>query len=575
MDTTKYKSYLTKFSTEQLKDILGRNLVDMLIEWTPGNEPLFTKAKLADMIITIYGFSILADKGFRGAFLQKFTEREVLSFREVLPRKYRDSTDLHEIIDTVAKVSWRKNDVTIHLLKIINIEDDIFPDTTTDEVAIQMLNAPDRFYELLDYQFVIKQKALNFLTAGVELNKMLIHMPTGTGKTKTAMHTIIHHYNFNLRKDGLIIWMAHTTELLHQAYETFISAWKHIGNGDVTVYKLWGSFNIDVPDEPFNGFLFCGFQKLMSVARSNPNLFSKLVCDCTLIVIDEAHKASAPETKSVIDGIMTKKSGMRDRALIGLTATPGRKIDDNTEINRLITMFDNKAITIDTEILNMVNLTKFKAQNTEPERDIIRYFQDREILARITRERLTYPNGLSETELQTIRIKATSNGYDDFTNEFLETIGRNKGRNMAILNKLIRLDQDKIPTIVFACSVEHGKLLSTALTLEGISNACVFGDMNSISRAQAIGRFKDRTDELNVLINYEVLTTGFDATNIKCVFITRPTQSVVLYSQMIGRGLRGVKMGGNAECLLVDIEDNLNKYNESMAFSYFDSYWNN
>jgi len=146
---------------------------------------------------------------------------------------------------------------------------------------------------------------------------------------------------------------------------------------------------------------------------------------------------------------------------------------------------------------------------------------------------------------------------------------------MAILNKLIRLDQDKIPTIVFACSVEHGKLLSTALTLEGISNACVFGDMNSISRAQAIGRFKDRTDELNVLINYEVLTTGFDATNIKCVFITRPTQSVVLYSQMIGRGLRGVKMGGNAECLLVDIEDNLNKYNESMAFSYFDSYWNN
>jgi superfamily II DNA or RNA helicase len=369
--------------------------------------------------------------------------------------------------------------------------------------------------------------------------------------------------------------MAHTSELLYQAYDTFTSVWPHIGNGDVNAYKLWGNFNIDITDEPLNGFVFCGFQKLMAVVKSNPALFDKLIADCSLIVVDEAHKASAPETKGIIDRIMTKKDGMRDRALIGLTATPGRPVNDDAAINRLITMFDNKPITIDTELLNSVNMTKFKAQNTEPERDIIKYFQDRSILAKITRYRLTYPNGLAEAELRLLKVKATANGYDDFTKEFLETIGRNKGRNVAILSKLMELNRDKIPTIVFACSVEHGKLLSTALTLEGIENACVFGDMNAINRAQAIRRFKDRSDSLNVLINYEVLTTGFDATNIKCVCITRPTQSVVLYSQMIGRGLRGLKMGGNAECLLVDIEDNLKKYNESMAFSYFDSYWNN
>jgi len=43
---------------------------------------------------------------------------------------------------------------------------------------------------------------------------------------------------------------------------------------------------------------------------------------------------------------------------------------------------------------------------------------------------------------------------------------------------------------------------------------------------------------------------------------------------MLGRGLRGPMMGGNEECLLVDIEDNLGKYDADMAFEHFDSYWN-
>ena len=123
-------------------------------------------------------------------------------------------------------------------------------------------------------------------------------------------------------------------------------------------------------------------------------------------------------------------------------------------------------------------------------------------------------------------------------------------------------------------SVEHGKMLSAALTMQGIKNGHVFGDMDPVERRTIISRFKDEQDDLNILINYEVLTTGFDATNIECVFIARPTQSVVLYSQMLGRGLRGPQMGGKATCLLIDVKDNLKQYDENMAFSHFDSYWN-
>ena len=219
-------------------------------------------------------------------------------------------------------------------------------------------------------------------------------------------------------------------------------------------------------------------------------------------------------------------------------------------------------------------MSKTEADNTNPEKDIIKYFQQRGILAKIKREKLEY-GGLQDSEIAALRIHMTANGYRDFTEDFLKTVARNKKRNTQIVNKLIDLNNAHIPTIVFACSVEHGRMLSAALTMQGIKNGHVFGNMDSMERSNIIAKFKNIEEDLNILINYEVLTTGFDATNIGCVFITRPTNSVVLYSQMLGRGLRGIQMGGNENCILIDIEDNLSKYtNESEAFNYFNNYWN-
>ena len=141
------------------------------------------------------------------------------------------------------------------------------------------------------------------------------------------------------------------------------------------------------------------------------------------------------------------------------------------------------------------------------------------------------------------------------------------------MEKLRTLYNEKVPTIVFACSVPHAKMLSAMLTLEGIDNSLVISEMGPVERKKAIDAFKDRNNSTNIIINYEVLTTGFDSKNIRCVFITRPTHSVVLYSQMLGRGLRGPMMGGNEECLLVDIEDNLQAFDNESAFSHFNDYW--
>lgn len=574
MDHKQLKQYMMKFSTEELKRFLGTDLVESLLEWNTGNEAFASKKRLTEMILSIYGLSILKDKSFRNRLLKSFSEEDILSFRAYLPSKYTTCEDLGVIIEATSSVSWKESEINKQLLNLLAyLPEEVFEKKNATGAAEEVIVSNDKFYELLDYQYIIRQKALNVLSSEYGLRRFLIHMPTGTGKTKTATHIICHHYNYNLHKKGLILWVAHTTELLEQAYKTFCGVWRNIGNGSITTYKLWGDYDVEVPDGGFNGFMVCGIQKLQAIQTSNEALFKEIVRDTRLLVYDEAHKASATETRNTIEKIMSRAGGLEDRALMGLSATPGRTTAQSFDNELLVSMFGNKIIGIDTKLMNEVNMSAQEAANTTAEPDVIRYFQNRGVLSKVVKEELVYPESLTDEEINKIRVVASNHGYDDFSKNALEMIGKNKSRNLRILQKLRELNNQGKPTIVFACSVKHAQLLSAMLTLEEIPNAVVIGDMPSNERAVAIERFKDTSDKLNILINYEVLTTGFDATNIECVFIARPTQSVVLYSQMLGRGLRGPQMGGNSTCLLVDVKDNLKQYNENMAFSHFNNYW--
>ena len=93
-----------------------------------------------------------------------------------------------------------------------------------------------------------------------------------------------------------------------------------------------------------------------------------------------------------------------------------------------------------------------------------------------------------------------------------------------------------------------------------------------IERREKIQGFLD--NKIKVITNFNVLTTGFDAPNIEVIVIARPTFSVVLYSQMIGRGLRGPKVGGTKSVTLVNVADNFENlpdvYN---AFTFFNNFY--
>ena len=574
---SKYIDYMLKFSQSDLRRYLGQDMVDLLIEWLPNGDTLLTKQRMVSMIDSLYGTSILKQKQFRKDLLQCMRTTEILKIRDAcLSGSEKMEKDPLLIIDIVVNKPWNRNVVSTYLLKMWDIPDSVFDKEKDDTVIENVISAPEeQFYELLDYQYYIKQRVLNNLNSGHVLERMLVHMPTGTGKTKTSMHIITNYINFTLEKNGVVIWIAHTIELLQQAYDTFVSVWTHLGDGKINVYKLWGNKNISNTDTPLSGIVFCGLSKLMSIVTSNSSLYERLKKDCRLVVFDEAHKAAAKQTQRVIEGLMRMPQGYENRALLGLTATPGRTTEDSYDNNLLTNMFGNKLIYIDADILNQINYGKLKALNIVAETNIIRYFQDRHILAKMIPRRLTYHKDFSEQELEILNGALRDLGYNDkeYTADQLKVLAGNKERNLEIMRQLRQLQLDKKPTIVFACSVEHAKMLSAMLTLEGIPNSLVLGEMDLMDRKHAIEAFKMKGSGVDIIINYEVLTTGFDSKNIKCVFITRPTKSVVLYSQMLGRGLRGPLMGGNEECILLDIDDNLQVFNNETAFSYFNDYW--
>ena len=156
----------------------------------------------------------------------------------------------------------------------------------------------------------------------------------------------------------------------------------------------------------------------------------------------------------------------------------------------------------------------------------------------------------------------------------LEKIGTNSIRNAEILLRLKEVVQSrKAESIIFfAASVTHSMLISSMLNFLGIPAQHIDGTTPAKRRSDAINLF--RRKEIRVLCNYEVLATGFDAPKIDCVFIARPTASVVLYSQMIGRGLRGPAIGGTENCLIVNVKDNFTNLPQiEKMYEVFEDYW--
>jgi superfamily II DNA or RNA helicase len=411
----------------------------------------------------------------------------------------------------------------------------------SDENPIPLIARPLK--NLIDYQTQVYMDSMEKLQ--IPRSRFIIQMPTGSGKTRTSME-IISTYLKNADEGAVVIWLAHSSELCEQAYQCFIEVWQYLSNKPLKAIRCWGSHPEPVGYEK-SMFIVGGFQKINSLLKKDTSSFGQLSKRVGLIVIDEAHKAVAPTYKNAIRELKGDNTNV-----IGLTATPGRTdFDETVEMSEFF--FESK-----------VNITTPSGVSE------IEMLKQRRVLAQIDYIPIQSP---LEIELTTSQKRSLENTFD-FPRGFLQTVASSNIRNIEIMKKLLLSCGEGRRILFFACSVNHSKFIMSLLIYFGIRAAHVDGSTSKGRREQVIQEFKEGT--VQVLCNYGVLTTGFDAPNTDEVFIARPTNSVVLYSQMIGRGLRGPTIGGTERCRISDVKDNILGFGDQVrVYHWFEEFWDN
>ena len=198
----------------------------------------------------------------------------------------------------------------------------------------------------------------------------------------------------------------------------------------------------------------------------------------------------------------------------------------------------------------------------------IKFLQDQKILSSIEGEVIEGGNyELNDKDAEEIGKNL------ELSPRVLRRISNDQARFLNIANKVYDYASKKSKqTIVFCPSKNNSLHLSAFLNHAKCTAAAITSDLDMMEREEKIEAF--RRGKIKVLTNFNVLTTGFDAPNIEVVVIARPTLSVVLYSQMIGRGLRGSKVGGTDNVILVDVRDNISNLPDAQsAFTFFNEFY--
>lgn len=342
------------------------------------------------------------------------------------------------------------------------------------------------------------------------------------------MNIVADHLRLN--EPSVVVWLAQSVELLEQADEEFEKAWRACGNRQVDIARFWGASDADLLDVR-DGVIVAGLAKMHAFDVRDPAAMLKVADRASLTVIDEAHQAIAPTYSSVLTALQTKR---QVNALLGLTATPGRTWSDIAEDKKLSDYFEGQKVALEVEGYD----------------DPVTFLIDNGYLAR--------PNFrvLCGTKIDLDnREFADVSRTQEVPDSFLEKLGRSAERNRVIVDAVRDLTTRHRRVLVFAPSVHSARLLRAILSMEGVEADFVSAETPGAERDRIVRKFRSGGTRPRVLLNFGVFTTGFDAPATSAAVIGRPTLSLVLYSQMVGRATRGPKAGGNAEAEILTVVD--------------------
>ena len=343
-------------------------------------------------------------------------------------------------------------------------------------------------HPLRDYQNEIIQRIEKAIAKGYR--RIMLQLPTGAGKTRCFVELAMRHKE-NPYIGGVpnCLVVAHRKELIDQAVNAL----------EREIRNKWeiGVIRSKVKENPHATIQVASVQSL--IRRDFPK--------AGLVIIDEAHHATAESYQTIIDHY-------GEAIILGVTATPART--------------DGKGFRDRFQILiKGLTIQELTAQN---------YLCPYKLYA------------YSKQRINTSSIKIQAGDYEP--NELADAVNRSKVR--ADLVQTWQKHAFEKQTVVFAVNIELSKQYAKIYNDSGYKAEHIDAKTPERERAAILKRFA--RGETKILCNCNIVTEGFDLPEIECVQIVRPTKSLIFWLQMLGRSLRTDE--GKTHAIILDHTDN-------------------
>ncbi|MTI64981.1 MAG: DUF3427 domain-containing protein [Firmicutes bacterium] len=325
-----------------------------------------------------------------------------------------------------------------------------------------------------------------------ERNKNLLVAATGVGKTVISAFDYKGFVKTNPKRVNRLLFVAHREEILRQSRDTFRAILKDGNFGDLFV----GTHKPESLDH-----LFISIQSFNS-----SKLYEKLTTDYyDFIIVDEVHHGPATSYQRLLEYFEPK-------VLLGLTATPER--------------MDGKSV--------------------------LKYFDDRiaeeiRLTEAIDRKQLSPFQYFCVTdEVDLSKLKWGRNGYDK--KELSNVYTNSDLRANKIINSIDKYvkDIDEVKGLGFCVTVEHAKFMADIFNKNDIPSISLHGNSSTEERESAKGELQK--GEIKFIFVVDLYNEGVDIPSVNTVLFLRPTESLTVFLQQLGRGLR---IDDDKECLTV------------------------
>ena len=348
--------------------------------------------------------------------------------------------------------------------------------------------------KLFDYQEDMKSRIEKAL--GLH-RSVMVQMPTGTGKTILLASVV---ESFLREHSNCNVWIvAHRRELVSQIRETIDRVFS---NNSSLLHKDFPNHSSMVLISPSVAPL-----KAMSIQWLAKH-YDEIKEKPGLIVIDEAHHALAKTYKVMWERFPNAK-------FLGLTATPCR--------------LNGKGFTDLFDVLVQAwGIPEFICKGRLATYDFVSIKSD----------------GVTQWLIDSLQKRGADGDYQNKEMDML----LNKKPSIERLYQSFEEYGKNRKGIVYAINISHAQKIMELYQEHGIKVVAIDSKTPALERQADIEAF--RKGDIQVLVNVDIFSEGFDCPDVEFVQLARPTLSLAKYLQMVGRGLRVAK--GKKNCVIID-----------------------